>query len=306
MDVDGIRPGENFVEKLDHMVSSCDAMLVVIGKHWITVADKRGLPRLKDARDYVRLEVGAALKRKIPVIPVLVSGATIPQVEDLPRDIARLAHLQAVELHDARFIDDLSPLIKTLESLFAGVGKGIISDDREDARIVERPLNLGFDGAVHNGFPYGWFDSAGFVSGVATDYTVKVIPRNDRTGHCLVLQKQNADRAEFGSIMQRFPAGFLAGRTVKLEGDLHTENVENWAGLWLRADGLAAADLFFDNMSGQQLSGTTDWKKYSLEGHLPSTTAWLNFGVVLCGKGVLWADNIRMMVWNRDGIWEDV
>jgi len=310
MDVEGIQPGEDFVEKLEKTVSACDAMLVVIGKNWLTARGKDDRPRLGDSHDYVRLEIRAGVQRKIRVIPVLVSGASMPHSEDLPPEIAGLARLQAVELRDAFFGQSLQPLIRTLENLYAGMSKATNGTGAEDPRIVERPLNLGFDGSVTevsgNGWPHAWFDSSGFVSGVSTDYAVSVVPRGDSAGQCLLVQKQGGERTGFGSVMQRFPAEFLAGRTVRLEGDLRTEGVAEWAGLWLRADGVDEPDLFFDNMNGQQLSGTTGWARYAVEGRLPLRTAWLNFGVVLCGGGALWADSIRLLVWNKSGYWMDV
>jgi len=303
MDVDGIQPGEDFVEKLERTVGACDAMLVVIGRQWLS-------QRLADAHDYVRREIRAGLERKIRVIPVLVSGARMPHSEDLPPEIAGLGRLQAVELRDGIFSESLQPLVRTLEGLYAGLSKTTAAAGTEDARVVERPVNLGFDGPVSevsgNVWPHGWFDSSGFVSGVSTDYAVSVVPRGDRAGRCLRVEKQGGAGTEFGSVMQRFPAEFLAGRTVRLEGELRTEGVREWAGLWLRADGADAPDLFFDNMNGQMLSGSTEWARYSVEGRLPAGTAWVNFGVVLCGGGALWADGIRLLVWDRGGFWVEV
>jgi hypothetical protein len=306
MDVDGIQPGEDFVERIETMVTSCDAMLVVIGKHWLAAAGGSDVPRLADPQDYVRLEISTALKRKIRVIPVLVSGAQLPRSEDLPQDLVQLARRQAVEIKDASFSQDLVPLINTLQSLLGELSEPVASTAESDPRIVERPTNLSFDGAVADGFPHGWFDSFGFVSGVSRRYAVSVVSRTDRAGRCLMLRNDDAGAEEFGSVMQRFPAEFLAGRTVRLEGDLQTERVKQWAGLWLRADGTQEPDLFFDNMDGQRISGTTPWSRYSLEGHLPASTAWLNLGVVLVGRGVVRADSLRLMVWDRRGTWVDV
>ena len=106
--------------------------------------------------------------------------------------------------------------------------------------------------------------------------------------------------------MQRFPADFLAGHTVRLEGDLRTQKVSEWVGLWLRADGEKSPDLFFDNMQGRRVTGTTPWTRHALEGKLPQETMWLNLGVVLCGDGVVYADNLRFLRWTYEGTWVDV
>jgi hypothetical protein len=61
----------------DH-VGKCDALLAVIGKHWVSSADSQDRRRLDDPSDFVRIEIEAALQRNVPVIPVLVDGAAMP------------------------------------------------------------------------------------------------------------------------------------------------------------------------------------------------------------------------------------
>ena len=174
--------------------------------------------------------------------------------------------------------------------------------------VVDRPINLGFDGPTTNGVPVGWFNSFGYVSGVSTDYVIGVSPRSeDRTaGMCAALSNAKAAPGEFGSLMQRCPGRFLAGKTLRLEGELRSENVTGWAGLWLRADADAHPNLFFDNMSRRPVVGTTHWSRYSMDAPLPASTDWLNYGVVLCGSGLVSADNLRLLIWTPDGRWEDV
>ena len=56
--------------------------------------------RLDDPNDFVRIEIGAALQRDIPVIPILVEGARVPRPDQLPEDIRELAFRNA--LHEGR------------------------------------------------------------------------------------------------------------------------------------------------------------------------------------------------------------
>ena len=181
------------------------------------------------------------------------------------------------------------------------------ANDRADDRIVDRPVNLGFDGAVLHGVPHGWFNSAGYVSGVSDRYALTAVPREDgQRGACLMLRCDDARPGEFGSAMQRFPASFLAGRVVRLEGELRVSDVVGRAGLWLRADGDAVPDLYFDDTSNASLRGTLDWRRCRLEASLPSETRWLNIGVVLEGAGRVWTDNLMLRVWDSAGSWADV
>jgi len=57
--------------------------------------------------------------------------------------------------------------------------------------------------------------------------------------------------------MQRCPARLLAGRTVRFQGELRSQGVVRWAGLWLRADGETQGNLYFDNMHRRPIRGTT-------------------------------------------------
>jgi hypothetical protein len=45
---------------------------------------------LDDPNDFVRIEIAAALQRNIPVIPILLEGATIPKAAELPEDLKEL------------------------------------------------------------------------------------------------------------------------------------------------------------------------------------------------------------------------
>lgn len=114
MDVAGIAPGRDFRKAIDEQVSSCGVLLAVIGKNWLDAKDEHGTRRLDDPLDFVLLETASALKRDIPVIPVLVRGAVMPRAEELPADLGELAYRNAVELTHARWESDVQVLIKAL------------------------------------------------------------------------------------------------------------------------------------------------------------------------------------------------
>jgi len=115
MDVAGIEPGRDFRRAIDEQVASCGVLLAVIGKTWLDATDASGRRRLDDPMDFVRLETSSALKRDIPVIPVLVRDATMPRAEQLPADLVDLAYRNSVELTHARWDSDVQVLIKALQ-----------------------------------------------------------------------------------------------------------------------------------------------------------------------------------------------
>src|SRR5215831_6913464 len=114
MDVAAIQPGRDFRKSIDQSLNSCGVFLSLIGKSWLTAKDAAGQRRLDDPADFVRIETGAALKRDIPVIPVLVQGASAPKPDQLPDELKELAFRNAVELTHARWDSDIEVLIKAL------------------------------------------------------------------------------------------------------------------------------------------------------------------------------------------------
>jgi hypothetical protein len=115
MDIDTIRPGDDFRKVIAEAVAECDVFLAVIGRRWTRLEDQKGRPRLANANDFVRLEIEAALKREIPVVPVLVDGAEMPDESELPKSIADLAYRNAVELSDTRWQYDVGRLLASLK-----------------------------------------------------------------------------------------------------------------------------------------------------------------------------------------------
>ena len=98
-------------------MGKCDVLLAVIGKHWISSLDAQNRRRLDDPQDFVRIEIEAALKRGIPVIPVLVDGAPMPRAEELPDGLKGLVRRQAVEISHTRFDTDAERLTEALAEI---------------------------------------------------------------------------------------------------------------------------------------------------------------------------------------------
>jgi hypothetical protein len=117
MDVDAIPAGVDFVAAIETAVARCDVLLAVIGTRWLTATDANGRRRLSRQGDFVRLELSAALKRGVRIIPVLVQGATMPRADDLPRPLRRLAVLNAVSLRHVSWGQDLASLCRELEQV---------------------------------------------------------------------------------------------------------------------------------------------------------------------------------------------
>jgi hypothetical protein len=114
-DVDSIELGDDFAEVITTAVGSCDVLIALIGDQWLTSADEAGGRRLDNSNDFVRLEIEAALARKVRVVPILVEGARMPRADELPASLAKLVRHQALELSPSRFDFDTSRLLKVLD-----------------------------------------------------------------------------------------------------------------------------------------------------------------------------------------------
>ncbi len=115
IDVTSIALGTDFREAIDTSVSTCSVLLAMIGNRWLEVKNDAGVRRIDDPADFVRLETASALKRKIPVVPVLVHGARMPTADALPPGLQALAFRNGMELTHARWDSDVAVLMDALQ-----------------------------------------------------------------------------------------------------------------------------------------------------------------------------------------------
>ena len=110
-DVDSIQLGNDFAEVIAAAVTSCDALLALIGHQWLAAA--------AGPNDFVRVEIESALTRGIRVIPVLVDGARMPTAAELPPGLAMLAQQPPLSLGAANPEGDVSRLTQVLDQTIA-------------------------------------------------------------------------------------------------------------------------------------------------------------------------------------------
>jgi hypothetical protein len=139
IDIDQIEPGEDFVEVINRRVGACEIAIVSIGPNWLSVTDASGKRRLDAEEDFVRMEIIAALERKIRVIPVLVGGARMPRREDLPEALAPLSRRNAIELSETRFHADVNRLIEAVEKACASPEQKAVPSVAATVSAAEQP-----------------------------------------------------------------------------------------------------------------------------------------------------------------------
>ncbi len=150
-------------------------------------------------------------------------------------------------------------------------------------------LNLSFDKT----------DSAGRISGCSYQwaindyYTYKDDSVKVDGSNSIRIQKKAAEPdGKFTSVTFSLPANFSA-KKITLKGFIKTENVNGYAGLWLRADaGTNAAD--FGNLGESAPKANTDWKNYSVTIKMDKDVTKIVFGGLLSGSGKAWFDKFEL------------
>jgi hypothetical protein len=109
-DVYDLKAGSQYEHKIRQALKSSGVVLVVIGPKWLAASASRG-QRLYDPDDFLRAEIASALAWNIPVIPVLVDGASMPAATDLPPDLQGLRAFQSIKLSDELWPDQAPRLL---------------------------------------------------------------------------------------------------------------------------------------------------------------------------------------------------
>jgi hypothetical protein len=114
LDLRSIPPGADFVDAIESTLASAAVVLALVGPRWLSATGADARRRLDAPDDLVRLELATALRRGVPVIPLLLGGARMPAATELPPDLAALARRQALEVSDARWEHDVAALVPAI------------------------------------------------------------------------------------------------------------------------------------------------------------------------------------------------
>lgn len=175
MDIDTIEPGEDFRKVVGNAVGTCDVVLALIGRQWLSVSDAQGRRRLDDPRDWVRTEVTAALANpRARVIPILVRDAAMPGNHELPDDLKELAWRNAIELSDTRFQHDVNKLIEVIERVAGKPAKAPARSGQKSRAARFWGIVLGLAGLVLIIWPVGYAITAypNYVEGDELGYLI--------------------------------------------------------------------------------------------------------------------------------------
>ena len=122
LDLEALQPGMDWRSAIRASARSAGVLLAVIGPHWLSTLHDRGQRgTVEHVEDVVRdeIELGLSNRLDVKVVPVLVDGATMPAVFDLPRPIRALADQQAMALRNESYAEDVAKLVDHLRRIAA-------------------------------------------------------------------------------------------------------------------------------------------------------------------------------------------
>ena len=138
--------------------------------------------------------------------------------------------------------------------------------------------------------PPGWFiagqNPQKFSAGVDQEQSVKGV-RGAK-----FLRNKADDPNAWATLMQQISAQNYVGQRVRFRAFVKTDNVSNWAGLWMRVDNQAGRSVAFYNSADKPIKGSTDWQERSVVLDVPQDAAVISFGVNNIGKGQVWIDRL--------------
>jgi len=107
---------------------------------------------------------------------------------------------------------------------------------------------------------------------------------------------ETARPGEFGTLMQSFFPEEYLGKRVRMTAWVKSENVEDWAALWVRVDSRDRRSTAFDNMRDRAIRGDTNWTNYEIVVDVSEDSLSLNYGVMASGKGKVWFDEFTFEI----------
>lgn len=187
MDIDNIPLGVNFASHIDQQVAKCDLVLALIGPKWSGATDAQGKRRLDDPSDFVRLEIAHALKRGIPVVPILLDDARMPTPAELPEDLRDLAMRNATQVRHATFNADAQRLISGLNLTASPAPKTTAPKPRQSQKqsgaggmiaavVVVLLIGGGIGGYFAMGDPLHLLNKAPATAGLSAEPAASTLP----------------------------------------------------------------------------------------------------------------------------------
>jgi hypothetical protein len=145
--------------------------------------------------------------------------------------------------------------------------------------------------AATDGVPAGWH--------LAGDHPENYRTGADANGVAFLFSTPGSSGAGFGTLMKSVPGDEYRGKRVRFSALVRSDDVAEWAGLWMRVDE-GANVVAFDNMQSRPIKGTTPWHTYQVVLDVPPEATRIAFGELVVSSGRLWMSHASVEVVGMD------
>jgi hypothetical protein len=138
-DIDDIPAGIDFRQHINETLHKTNVLLAIVGPKWLGMS-RGGLERINTESDPVRVEVETALRRRLPIIPVVIGNTKMPSSDQLPPSLKDFAFRNAVKIDTGRDFDHhIDHLIKSIDSILGQAPKSPPSRETAAASAPAKP-----------------------------------------------------------------------------------------------------------------------------------------------------------------------
>jgi WD40 repeat protein len=122
-DIDNIPPGIDFRVHINDMLRKTTILLSIVGPNWLG-ARSGASDRIQEESDAVRVEIETALRRRTPLIPILIGMTIMPSTEQLPPSLKDFAFRNAVRVDTGQDFDyHMDRLIRSIDTILGQTPK---------------------------------------------------------------------------------------------------------------------------------------------------------------------------------------
>lgn len=140
--------------------------------------------------------------------------------------------------------------------------------------------------------PAGWFLSGSKPANYHTGVD-KTVNHHGQPSAYLLLVASETDG--FGTLMQSINTENYAGKRIRLQAWVKSQDAAGSAGMWMRDD-KEQTSIAFDNMQNRAIKGTQPWGTHSVVLDVPEDATSISFGVLLAGTGEVWVNHVTLEV----------
>jgi hypothetical protein len=114
------------------------------------------------------------------------------------------------------------------------------------------------------------------------------------------LSNKSDDGKAWASLTQVISAQNYLGQRIRFRARVRTQDVSDWAGLWMRVDSQSRHGAAFYNSQDKPIKGSMDWQERSVVLDVPQDATMIAFGVIDSGKGSVWIDQLAIDTVGQD------